>query len=150
MSGRGRTLLASSTGLCFADLGLQYVTIIRETRGMPPPPQLHTQKSYSHIYDGPRLATNGSFSARATLFVLFVYFTWYKVRLAPFSHIDQGGITVIQSSYLMVSSGNNNFLTCTNGNRCIGNIKVLKFYLVVGTYVDEMGWDRERCKTRFI
>ena len=36
----------------------------------------------------------------------------------------------------MVSSGNNNFLTCTNGNRCIGNIKVLKFYLVVGTYVD--------------
>ena len=47
---------------------------------------------------------------------------------------------MIQSSYLMVSSGNNNFLTCTNGNRCIGNIKVLKFYLVVGTNVDEMGW----------
>ena len=69
-------------------------------------------------------------------FLLFVYFTWYSVRLAPFSHRDQGGITVIQSSYLMVSSGNNNFLTCTNGNRCIGNIKVLKFYLVVGTYVD--------------
>ena len=58
-----------------------------------------------------------------------------------------GGITVIQSSYLMVSSGNNNFLTCTNGNRYIGNIKVFKFYLVVGTNVDEMGWDRERCKT---
>ena len=52
-----------------------------------------------------------------------------------------GGKTVIQSSYLMVSSGNNNFLTCTNGNRYIGNIKVLKFYLVVGTNVDEMGWD---------
>ena len=52
-----------------------------------------------------------------------------------------GGITVIQSSYLMASSGNNNFLTCTNGNRYIGNIKVLKFYLVVGTNVDEMGWD---------
>ena len=48
---------------------------------------------------------------------------------------------MIQSSHLMVSSGNNTFLTCTNGNRCIGNIKVLKFYLVVGTYVDEMGWD---------
>ena len=42
----------------------------------------------------------------------------------------------------MVSSGNNNFLTCINCNvKCIGNIKVLKFYLVVGTYVDEMGPD---------
>ena len=58
---------------------------------------------------------------------------------------------MIQSSCLMVSSGNNNVLTCTNGNvKCMGNIKVLKFYLVVGAYVDEMGWDRDRGKTRLI
>ena len=72
---------------------------------------------------------------------LGVFFGLFILPGTMFGLQRPGGITVIQSSYLMVSSGNNNFLTCTNGNRYIGNIKVLKFYLVVGTNVDEMGWD---------
>ena len=76
-------------------------------------------------------------------FFFFLVCLFYLVQCSACAVLPQrpGGITVIQSSYLMVSSGNNNFLTCTNGNRYIGNIKVLKFYLVVGTNVDEMGWD---------
>ena len=73
-------------------------------------------------------------------FFFFLVCLFYLVQCSACAVLPQrpGGITVIQSSHLMVSSGNNNFLTCTNGNRYIGNIKVLKFYLVVGTNVDEM------------
>ena len=51
-------------------------------------------------------------------FFFFLVCLFYLVQCSACAVLPQrpGGITVIQSSYLMVSSRNNNFLTCTNGN----------------------------------
>ena len=57
-------------------------------------------------------------SASCLFFLFLLVCLFYLVQCSACTVLPQrpGGITVIQSSYLMVSSRNNNFLTCTNGN----------------------------------